>query len=398
VRAESGTLGILKILLRPRAVAIAFVLISIGAAVQRYVLGPNIVDGHTYTHYNNYVIFKDSFAHLLHGQDLYVAYPDEHWDLYKYSPTFALLMLPFAPPPNLLGFILWSVLGSMALFIGIWRLPIADARWRMAAAWFLVLPMLQSLQNAQSNAHVAGLVLLAGGWLEAGGAVWAALAIALGFFVKVYGVVALAIAVMYPERLKCGAWFALWLVGLGLLPLVFVSASQLLFLYESWGRLMAADQAAHTGVSVMGLVENWFGASAPKTLLGFAGLALTLAPLARVRMYSSRDFRMVFLAALLVWMVIFNHKAEPNTFVIAVAGVAVWYLVQPNTRLRNVLALLVFVLTCLSTTAIFPIVLRRTLIQPYSLRVLPCLLVWIAAVIELWRAKAEPHQRWSLRT
>ena len=153
--------------------AIAYVLISIGAAVQRFELGPNIVDGHTYTHYNNYVIFKDSFAHLLHGQDLYVAYPDEHWDLYKYSPTFALLMLPFALLPDLVGLTLWNVLGSMALFIGIWRLPIADERWRMAAAWFLALPMLQSFQNAQSNAHVAGLVLLAGGWLEAGGAVWA---------------------------------------------------------------------------------------------------------------------------------------------------------------------------------------------------------------------------------
>jgi len=382
---------VLRILIRPRVVAIAYVLVSIGAAFQRFALGPNIVDGHTYTHYNNYVIFKDSFGHLLHGQDLYVAYPDEHWDLYKYSPTFALLMLPFAHLPDLLGLALWNVLGSMALFVGIWRLPIANERWRMGAAWFLVLPLLQSLQNAQSNAHVAGLVLLAGAWLEAGGAVWAALAIALGFFVKVYGVGALAIAVMYPGRLKCGGWFVLWLLGLGLLPLAFVSASQLVWLYDSWGRLMAADQAANTGVSVMGLVENWAGVSAPKSLLAFAGLALTLLPLARVRAYSSRNFRMVFLAALLLWMVIFNHKAEPNTFVIAVAGAAVWYLVRPYTPLRNSLALLVFVLTCLSTTAVFPTVLRRSLIQPYSLRVLPCLLVWIAAVIELWQVRGESN-------
>jgi hypothetical protein len=90
-------------------------------------------------------------------------------------------------------------------------------------------------------------------------------------------------------------------------------------------------------------------------------------------------------------MVIFNHKAEPNSFVIAVAGVAVWYLAQPSTRLRNWLALLVFVLTCLSTTAVFPTVLRRSLIQPYSLRVLPCLLVWIAAVVELWGASSAPR-------
>jgi hypothetical protein len=372
-------------------VAVAYVLISIGAAFQRYALGPNIVDGHAYTHYNNYVIFKDSFAHLLHGQDLYVAYPDEHWDLYKYSPTFALLMWPFAILPDLAGLALWNLIGSMALFVGIWHLPMANERWRMAAAWFVTLPMLQSLQNAQSNAHVAGLVLLAGAWLEAGGAVWAALAIALGFFVKVYGVVALAIAVLYPRRLKCGAWFALWLLALGLLPLAVVSASRLLWLYESWGRLMTVDQAAHTGVSVMSLVENWSGISTPKAVVGFAGLALTLLPLIRVREYSSRHFRLLFLAALLVWMVIFNHKAEPNTFVIAVAGVAVWYLVQPNTPLRNSLALLVFVLTCLSTTTIFPNVLRRSLIQPYSLRVLPCLLVWLAAIVELWSVSGEPN-------
>ncbi len=296
-------------------------------------------------------------------------------------------MLPFAWLPDLAGLTLWNALGSMALFVGIWRLPIADERWRMGAAWFLALPMLQSLQNAQSNAHVAGLVLLAGAWLETGVALWAALAIALAFFVKVYGAVALAIAVMYPQRLKFGGWFALWLVGLGLLPLAFVSASQLLRLYESWGTLMTADQAAHTGVSVMGLVENWSGASPPKALIGFAGLALTLLPLVRIRAYSSRNFRMVFLAALLVWMVIFNHKAEPNTFVIAVSGVAVWYLVEPNTVFRNSLALLVFVLTCVSTTAIFPIVLRRSLVQPYSLRVFPCLLVWIAAIGELWRGR-----------
>jgi hypothetical protein len=182
-----------------------------------------------------------------------------------------------------------------------------------------------------------------------------------------------------------------WLVGLGLLPVAFVGASQVLWLYERWGTLMAADQAAHTGVSVMGLVENWSGASAPKTLVGFISLALTLLPLVRFRAYSSRTYRMVFLAALLVWMVIFNHKAEPNTFVIAVAGVAVWYLAQPSTRLRNWLALLVFVLTCLSTTAVFPTVLRRSLIQPYSLRVLPCLLVWIAAVVELWGASSAPR-------
>ncbi len=94
---------------------------------------------------------------------------------------------------------------------------------------------------------------------------------------------------------------------------------------------------------------------------------------------------MLVLAALMLWMVAFNHKAEPNTFVIAVAGVAVWYLAGPRSWLRVTMVALVVLLTCLSTTSIFPTVVRRALISPYSLRVVPCIVVWAIAVAELLR-------------
>jgi len=88
-------------------------------------------------------------------------------------------------------------------------------------------------------------------------------------------------------------------------------------------------------------------------------------------------------------MVAFNHKAEPNSFVIAVAGVAVWFLAAPPSWLRVTLVALVVLLTCLSTTSIFPTVVRRSLISPYSLRVVPCLLVWLIAIVEAWRASID---------
>jgi hypothetical protein len=50
---------------------------------------------------------------------------------------------------------------------------------------------------------------------------------------------------------------------------------------------------------------------------------------------------------------------------------------------------LVVLLTCLSTTSIFPTVVRRALISPYSLRVVPCIAVWAIAIAEmLGRQKA----------
>jgi hypothetical protein len=253
----------------------------------------------------------------------------------------------------------------------------------MAAAWFLALPMLQALQNTQSNAHVAGLVLLAAVALESGAMVWAALAIALGFYVKIYGVIALTLVALYPRRLACTLSFGLWMLGLALLPLLFVSSTQLLFLYQRWVQLLAADQTASTGVSVMGWIYGWFGLDLWKTGVSLIGLALTLLPLVRVGAYADVRFRMRLVALLLIWMVIFNHKAEPNTFVIAIAGVAVWYLAGPNVWWRVTLAGLVLVVTGLSTTSLFPAVIRRGLIQPYSLRVVPCLAVWVAALFEM---------------
>jgi hypothetical protein len=371
-------------LLRPRIVAAAFLLLSIGVAVQRVALGPAVENGRVYTHYNNYVVFRAAFGHLRHGQDLYALYPDEHWDLYKYSPTFAALMAPFAPLPDVVGLAVWNVSGAALLFLGVAGLPVGTERSRMAMLWFLALPLLQTFQNAQSNAHVAGLVLLTAVWLERQHEARAAFAIAMGFFVKIYGGLAWVLALMYPSRVKTTTWTVAWTIGLALLPLVFVSTSQLIALYRSWGSLLAWDQAASTGVSAMSVLENWFGLMPSKAVVAAVGLALTLAPLVRVKAYPSVQFRMLMLAVLLLWMVVFNHKAEPNTFVIAVAGVAVWYLAASRSWLRVGLVAAVFVLTCVSTTSIFPTVVRRALIQPYSLRVVPCLLVWLLAIVEGW--------------
>jgi hypothetical protein len=370
-------------------VAAAFVLLAAGAAVQRIALGPSVEQGHVYTHYNNYVIFRDAFWHLAHGQDLYILYPDEHWDLYKYSPTFAALMAPFAPLPDAAGLVAWDVTGAALLFLGIAGLPLGTERARMVMAWFVALPMLQSMQNSQSNAHVAGLVLLSAVWLESRREIGAGLAIALGFFVKVYGGLAVVLALLQPSRWKALGWTIAWTIALGLVPLVFVPPSQLMALYRSWGELLANDQAASTGVSAMSVLQNWFGLAPPKAVVAFVGLAITLSPLVRVRAYAVLEFRMLVLAALMLWMVAFNHKAEPNTFVIAVAGVAVWFLAAPPSWLRVTLVALVVLLTCLSTTSIFPTVVRRSLISPYSLRVVPCLLVWLIAIVEAWRASID---------
>jgi hypothetical protein len=376
------------LLLDPRVVALTFVLLSVGIGLQRHLLGDDVIDGRRYTHYNNYVIFKASFAHLRNGQDLYILYPEEHWDLFKYSPTFAALMAPFAMLPDVIGMLVWQIAGSLLLWAGLWRAPVADERARMMAAWLAALPLVQSLQNAQSNAHVAGLMLLAFAWLERMRASRAGLAVAFALFIKIYGALAILGALLYRGRARALALFACWVSALAFLPLLFVSPRQLAFLYSSWANLLAADQSASTGVSVMGWLHNWFGVDPPKLAVVAGGAALMSLPLLllmlrRSRAHTDPTFRAIFMAALLIWVVIFNHKAEPNTFVIAVAGVGLWYIAQPPSLITRVLAGSVFVFTCVSTTSVFPVIIRRTFVQPYSMRVVPCILVWAAAIWDL---------------
>src|SRR5690242_19112241 len=70
--------------------------------------------GGTHQH-NNFLIFRAASRHLIAGSDLYTWYPTEHADLYKYSPTFALLFAPFAFLPLLPAMLLWNAVNAGAL-------------------------------------------------------------------------------------------------------------------------------------------------------------------------------------------------------------------------------------------------------------------------------------------
>ncbi len=52
----------------PKFILVIYALLAAGTAMQEYYLG---IKSDTSTHYNNYIIFRQSFFHLIHHQDLY---------------------------------------------------------------------------------------------------------------------------------------------------------------------------------------------------------------------------------------------------------------------------------------------------------------------------------------
>ena len=361
-----------------------YVLISLIAATQGLLAGPKIYvpGGRPYIDYNNFRIFKFSFYHLVQGRDIYQLFPDDHWDLYKYSPAFALCFGLLSWMPDVIGLVLWNLINALCLYAGVRLLPGLTAQKKSWILLFCVLEMLLSIQNTQSNGLMAGLVVLAFALAERRRYILSTLCIVFSFYIKIYGALAFVFYLFYPGKLKLMGWSLFWMVFFALLPLAVVSGSQLLFLYKSWLHLLQDDRSASIGLSVMGLMETWFKTDISKNVVALAGMALFLLPLIHIRRYGDLPFRLLYLASALIWMVIFNHKAESPTYIIVMSGIGIWYFSQAPDPVNRVLLILAFLLISMSVSDLVPAPVRNGFIRPYGIKAVMGIVIWCRIVYQ----------------
>ncbi|NUR35592.1 MAG: DUF2029 domain-containing protein [Gemmatimonadaceae bacterium] len=331
----------------------------------------------------NFEIFRAASHHLVEGQDLYARYPDALQDQFKYSPTFALLFAPFAWLPWPLALFLWNALNALVLFVAVERVL---APRPAALALGLLLPeVLRSMQNAQSNALVAGLIILTYAAIERGRTWRAAFAVAVGACVKIFPLAALPFAIPRRRTLRTG--FATIAAGilLLLLPLLVTPPATLLAQYRSWHAIETLD-TTQRWFSVMQLAHRITGADLPNWPLQLAGTLALLAPLAvRRDRWDDARFRLQFLCSVLLYVTLFNHQAERASFVIAFTGITIWFVSEPRAGWRTTLFGVALVTIPLMSTLIpLPAALRTPGVVLLRLAV-PALLVWIAIQRELWR-------------
>lgn len=369
-----------------RVLALIVILLSALVSVTHYFWTPTPGSADEINHltlYNNFLLFKHSFSHLLHHQDLYVLYTGENsFDLYKYSPTFALLMAPFAALPDLPGLILWNIFNGLILTYALWKFPFKNEKYRLLAIAFVLIEAMVSIQNSQSNCLIAGLIILAFLAMEKQNIALSALLIVFCAFIKIFGVVALVLFLFYPNKTKAALWTAIWTILFALLPLVIASPFELVGTYQSWLKCLSHDYSVSMGFSVMAWIYTWFGIDAKRALL-YSGMIIFLLPLIRYKSFQNPLFRKLFLASILIWVVIFNYKSESPTFVIAVSGLAIWFFVQEYKPLNMVLMLMAFVFTDLIATDIFTHSLRANVFIPYVVKVVPCILIWLKLMYDL---------------
>lgn len=332
-------------------------------------------------HPGNFLLFRCVAGRLTAGQDLYLATPA--CSGYLYSPTFAALFAPIAWLPALAGLLVWNALNAGVLFAGVRRLlPPGPARFVL---WFVFLDVVRSLQNSQSNALMAGLLVGAFVALEGGRPLAAGFAVGIGAFTKIFPVAGGVLALLHQDRGRRLAWFAVAFALLAILPLALTSPALLGQQYR-WWLATTAETSVLRGASVMGMLSTWFGVTWPNWPVQLAGTLALLAPLAvRWRHWPEAAFRLRFLASLLVYLVIFNHQAESASFVIATTGVAVWVAAASRARWRDVLAGTVFLLVSVAATSAVPFAIRHDIVRAYAVQAAPCVVCWIVMQRELWR-------------
>jgi hypothetical protein len=358
-------------LLQPKLVLAVYCLAAVIVTLLKLAPGPFVENGFRYQPLQNFAIFRDSFQHLVHHQNLYAPFRATQWDFYRYSPTFALLFAPFALLPYAAGAVLWNLLNAAALFWALNSVPMLDRRQRMLALWFMFLAMLSAIQNAQSNALMAALMIGAWNAQQRDKADFAGVFIILATFIKLFGIFALLPCLLIGNRTRVLRYTAASAALFAFLPLFVVRFAELRILYRDWYATVRAFNQVRLGISVMGLLKS-LHLNVPSNAVVIAGAVILV-----VTALLGRRAPFLVLASVLIFVTIFNYAAESPSYVIAVSGVALWYFAQPRTAVNLALLIATFALAMLSSTDLFPRALRHDVFEPYVVKALPCILVWI---------------------
>ena len=347
--------------------------------------------------FNNYLIYKNVFWHVVHQTTLYTEYPAEYFDRNHYGPIFSLVIAPFAVLPDYLGLPLWTLFTTVLIIWAIRELPLQSIQITIIL-WLCLNEYLITAQSFQVNPIMVFIIVMSYVFITKEKDFWAAMLIALGTFIKLYGIVGLAFFFFSKNKQKLILSLFFWSILFFVAPMLISSPDYIVERYIEWyNRLLVKNGTnemlgSYQDFSVMGVVRRFANdASIPTLPFLMGGLFLFGLPYLRIKAYTDKKFQLLLLASVLLFTVIFSSGSESPTYIIAFVGVAIWYVVQPTPRTKIVNGLLIFalILTSFSHTDLFPRYVIDNYVRTYSLKAIPCIIIWLVIVYEMLTQKIE---------
>jgi hypothetical protein len=231
----------------------------------------------------------------------------------------------------------------------------------------------------------------------------AAMLIVAGTFVKLYGIVGIPFIFFTKDYKKIFGYLVLWAILFFCLPMFISNPEFVVQSYFDWYQsllnknienITSYQSGGMQDISVMGFVKRLSGFyNIPTMYFTVPAGILMLLPICRYSKWNLVKFQLTYLAQLLIGLVIFSTSAESPTYVIAVIGFGIWYVLsapKPK-KWMYVLLLFVLILTVFSPTDLFPKFLRDQYVVKYSLKAVPCFLSWLIISIQLIFAKFDQN-------
>ena len=372
----------LKFISNPKYIFGIYLLVAVLSAIAKLNGGP--------LKYNNYLIFTNVFYNTLHENNIYLHYPDIHFDSNHYGVFFSILIAPFAMLPDWLGMPLWNVANTLVFLFAIHKLPFSNQK-KAFFAWLCLQEFITAAVSLQFNIALAGLLMLSAIYIYERKETQSAFFIMIGFFVKLYGVAGLSAFFFVKNKIKfIGALIAFGILFI-VLPMLLSSSHFGIQSYADWFQSLSEKNVSNQVLgnrqdfSLMGIVRRVLGdASISNLTFLIPGMAVFALPYLRIKQYQNLPFQLLILSSTLLFIVLFSSGSESPTYIIAVAGVMIWFLIQKE-KTPYVIGLLIFViiLTCFSFSDLFPKFIKENYIIKYSLKALPCCFVWLRVIYEL---------------
>jgi hypothetical protein len=339
---------------------------------------------------NNYRIFKGVFYHTINQTNLFDFYPNEYFDKNHYGPFFSIIIAPFAIFPDNIGIILFILANTIILLWSLKKLPFSSYQY------FIILLLLlndiaNSAANTQINPSIAAMIILAFLYSNKGKEFWATFFIFIGMFIKLYTIVGLVFIIFSPHKIKFIAYSAMWSVLFFVLPMLISSPSFIFQSYIDWFHELVTKNNSNAlsdmqDVCIQGFFRRIFSNTAisnsPFILGGFILYAL---PFLRFKQFKRDSFKYMILAITLIFPVIFSSSSESSTYIIAIAGFAIWVALfkEYHTTLSKTLIFLVILFSILSVTDLFPYNFRTEIIYPYKIKVISVAFLWLYLIYQM---------------
>lgn len=326
---------------------------------------------------NNFLIFQHASHHFIERVNMYIEYPGLQYDLFLYNPTFALLFIPFAFSNTLVSLVLWEIFVVSVYFLSIYLMPI-DKKAKVFVFYFVLMVLVPSVQHCQTNPLIIAFILFSFLYLEREQLFKSAVFPCLGFFLKGYGAICGIFLLLKKPQFKTFVYLTIWFILLLVLPLLWYSPKGFIILYKQWEASLLQDYSSNQGTSVMGLINSVTNLNIPSIPIQIAGVVMLLFTI--VYLYATKGYeahKYEVLAYISIWVLIFNQAAEPNTYLISITGIAIWFTKSSKSKIEKALIGIVFLFSVLSTSFVFPKIIRDSFIYPYSIKAVGPILVFM---------------------